>query len=255
MIPAARRSKILDIVKQRGSISIPELEGLLSVSAATIRRDLDVLSDQHHLRRTHGGAFVEERFSTTSEPEHAIQSLQMQNEKQRIGNLAIQLVENGQSLLLDSSSTVLELARRLSIYRDLTIVTNDVLIAGELADSPAVAALIVTGGTIRKHHYTLGGTTTADMLHDLHVDTTFLGVHALDEEGASETDLEVARIKGLMALAARRVVVLADHTKLGRRAFASIVPLENIHDLVTDREANAKALTGLQERGLTIHLA
>jgi DeoR family transcriptional regulator of aga operon len=259
MIPAARRSKILDVVKQRGSISISELEALLSVSAATIRRDLDALSDQHYLRRTHGGAFVEEVLLTTAEPEHSIQALQMQDEKQRIGQVAMQLVENGQCLLLDSSSTVLELARSLSSYRDLTVVTNDVLIAGELADSPAVAALIVTGGTLRKHHFTLEGTATADMLRGLHVDITFLGVHALDEDGASETNLEVARIKALMVQAARRVVVLADHTKLGRRAFAPIVSLDAIHDLVTDREADTEAdvetLTGLRERGLAIHLA
>jgi DeoR/GlpR family transcriptional regulator of sugar metabolism len=101
MIPAARRSKILDIVKQHGSISITELEALLDVSAATIRRDLDALSDQNHLRRTHGGAFVEEARLTTAEPEHALQSLQMQDEKQRIGTAAAQLIENGQSLLLD----------------------------------------------------------------------------------------------------------------------------------------------------------
>jgi DeoR family transcriptional regulator, aga operon transcriptional repressor len=255
MIPEARRSKILDIVKQRGAVSTPELEALLRVSAATIRRDLDVLSDQHHLRRTHGGAFVEDALLTTSEPEHAIQSLQMQNEKQRIGAAAAQLVENGQSLLLDSSSTVLEVARYLTSHRDLTIVTNDVLIAGELADSPAVSELIVTGGTMRKHHYTLGGTATADLLQGLHVDITFLGVHALDEEGASETNLEVARIKVLMVQAARRVIVLADHTKLGRRAFAPIVPLASIHDLVTDQEADARTLSTLQELGLTLHLA
>jgi len=255
MIPAARRSKILDIVKQRGAVSIPELEALLDVSAATIRRDLDALSDQHHLRRTHGGAFVEEALLTTAEPEHAIQVLQMQDEKQRIGAVAVQLIENGQSLLLDSSSTVLEAARALTSYHDLTIVTNDILIAGELADCPAVAALIVTGGTVRKHHFTLGGTTTADMLHGLRVDIAFLGVHALDEGGASETNLEVARVKTLMAQAASRVVVLADHTKLGRRAFAPIVPLKDIHDLVTDQEADTKTLTGLREHGLTIHLA
>jgi DeoR/GlpR family transcriptional regulator of sugar metabolism len=254
MIPAARRSKILDIVKQRGAVSIPELEALLNVSAATVRRDLDTLSDQHHLRRTHGGAFVEEVLLTTSEPEHAIQSLQMQVEKQRIGAAAATLVENGQSLLLDSSSTVLEVARSLSSQRDLTIVTNDVLIAGELADNPAISALIVTGGTMRKYHYTLGGTTTADMLNGLHVDIAFLGVHALDEEGASETNLEVARIKKLIVQAARRVIVLADHTKLGRRAFAPIVPLSNIHDLVTDQEADTRMLTYLREHGLTIHL-
>lgn len=255
MIPAARRSKIMDIVKQRGSVSISELETLLDVSAATIRRDLDVLSEQHHLRRTHGGAFVEEMLLTTSEPEHAIQSLLMQDKKQCIGAFAAQLIENGQSLILDSSSTALELARSLTSHRDLTVVTNDVLIAGELADSPAISALIVTGGTMRKHHYTLGGSTTSNLLNGLRVDITFLGVHALDEEGASETNLEIAQVKSLMVKAARRVIILADHTKLGRRAFAPIVPLETIHELVTDREADTQTISSLQEHGLTIHLA
>jgi DeoR family transcriptional regulator of aga operon len=254
MIPAARRSKILDIVKQRGSISITELEALLDVSAATIRRDLDALGDQNHLRRTHGGAFVEEARLTTAEPEHALQSLQMQDEKQRIGTAAAQLIENGQSLLFDSSSTVFEVTHSLQGYHDLTVVTNDVLIAGELADHPAVSALIVTGGTLRKRHYTLGGTATADMLGGLHVDITFLGVHALDEMGASETNLEVARIKALMVQAARRVIVLADHTKLGWRAFAPIVPLKYLHDLVTDREADQTTISRLREHGISVHM-
>lgn len=254
MIPEARRSKILDIVKQRGSISITELEALLDVSVATIRRDLDVLSTQNYLRRTHGGAFVEEAHLTTAEPEHALQSLQMQDEKLRIGTAAAQLIENGQSLLLDSSSTVFAMTHSLQHYRDLTIVTNDVMIAGELADHPAVSALIVTGGTMRKHHYTLGGTATSDMLSGLRVDITFLGVHALDEVGASETNLEVARIKALMVQAARRVIVLADHTKLGRRAFAPIVPLKQLHDLVTDREADPTTISHLREHGISVHM-
>ncbi|MBV9228922.1 MAG: DeoR/GlpR transcriptional regulator, partial [Chloroflexi bacterium] len=211
MIPAARRSKILDILKQRSAVSITDLEALLNVSPATIRRDLDILSDQHHLRRTHGGAIVEEALNTTAEPDHEVQFLQMQEEKHQIGLAAAGLVEDGQSLILDSSSTVLELALALNGHRDLTVVTNDVMIARVLTDSPCIASLIVTGGTLRKHHYTLGGMATADLISGLRVDTAFLGVHAIDDEVASETDIGVAQIKTLMASAARRVVVLADH--------------------------------------------
>lgn len=252
MIPATRRSFILDLVKKHGAVSIPELEEALKVSPATIRRDLDMLSRQSYLRRSHGGAVVQEA-PTTAEPHHSLQALSMRAEKRRIGLSAATLAQDGQSLILDSSSTVLELARALETgCRDLTIVTNDVAIAHALTDSRSVAALVVTGGTLRQGHYTLGGAAPAEMLAGLHVDVAFLGVHALDDEGASETNIEVARVKTLMARAARRVVVLADHSKFGLRSFTPIIALEEIDTVVTDDGVAPVVVARLRERGIDV---
>jgi len=252
MIPATRRSLILDLVKTHGAVSIPELEEALKVSPATIRRDLDMLSRQSYLRRSHGGAVVQEA-PTTAEPHHSLQEISMRAEKRRIGRVAATLVQDGQSLILDSSSTVLELARALgAAHRGLTIVTNDVAIAHALTDSRSVAALVVTGGTLRQGHYTLDGAVTAEMLAGLRVDLTFLGVHALDEEGVSETNIEVARVKTLMARAARRVVVLADHSKFGLRSFTPIISLAEIDTVVTDDGVAPAVVTRLGERGVTV---
>lgn len=253
MIPAARRASILDLVRSRGAASITELEELLDVSPATIRRDLDILSRQNLLLRSHGGAVVEEVLSTTLEPEHTLQHLSMRPEKERIGTAALSLIENGQSIILDSSSTVLELARAIrDTYRNLTVVTNDVNIARELADSTSVAELVVTGGTLRKHHYSLGGSTVAQTIGRLHVDAAFLGVHALDRDGASETNLDVAHIKSLMARSAKRTFVLADHCKFGKRTFAPIVSLNEIDLVVTDDGVDSAIAADLRDRGVEI---
>lgn len=255
MIPAERRRRILELMRERGAISVGELGRLLGASAATIRRDLDDLSDSHQIARSYGGAALDGTQGTSFEPSvrHRLQSAT--DQKRRIAQVAVERVASGDTILLDSSTTVLEMARLLGRLRNLTVITNDIAIAALLLDNPAVKSLLVLGGTVRAGHTTLMGPPGDETLRAIRVDTTFLGVHAINERGLSDSTLDLARTKASMVAAARRSIVLADSLKLLTDSFASICPLDAITEIITDAHASSEARTMLAGHTVTVTYA
>ncbi len=243
-IPAQRRAELLALLRRRGAAPISELAEMLETSESTVRRDLDRLDAEGVVRRTHGGALVVEHH-TTFEPRFEDRCLHNPEEKERIGRHAAAMLEPGQSVLFDSSSTVLSAARALlgSPIR-ITAVTNDVSIASALAAASEVS-VVVTGGEIRPGSFTLLGPGTQSFLDRLHVDIALIGIHAISGTELSEGGLAVAETKRSMISAARRVVLLADHSKFGEPAFFEVASVDAVQDLITDRSADPEALDAI----------
>lgn len=248
-IPAQRRAELLGLVRRNGSMTVEEISGALRVSASTVRRDLDALGEEGSVRRSYGGASTVER--TTFEPLFRDRLRQNQREKARIGRCAASMLEPGQSVIFDSSSTVLgavEALERLAI--PVTAVTNDVNIASALADIPE-ANVVVPGGEVRGGSFTLLGSYTQSFLQDLHVDVALMGIHAVTDGLLSDTSLSVAEAKRAMIGASRRTILLADHSKFGPPAFFDVVPVEVVQDLITDKAITEEALDSVAASGDT----
>lgn len=234
LIPVERRTQVLHILQERRAVSIHELAGLLDASPSTIRRDLEHLNRLGHAVRTYGGAVCVDRLGTTFEPGWTQRSQTLLEEKRRIAQAAATRVKPGFSVILDSSSTVFELAKLLFANQvTLTVVTNDLSIAAHLASANSIR-LIVTGGTLRPRSFTLTGEPAGELLARLHADIAFIGVHAISNGRLSDSSLEIASIKRRMIESAERAIVLADHTKFGAQAFCEIIPLRGVHEIITD---------------------
>ena len=244
-IPAQRRAELLELTRRRGTVTVAEIAAALGVSASTVNRDLAVLAEEGMVRRSYGGATTVER--TTFEPLFEDRLRHNRRQKERIGRYAATLLEPGQSVIFDSSSTVLGVVEALG-RRGLSLmaVTNDVSIASALADLPGVD-VVVPGGEIREGSFTLLGSYTQSFLRQLHVDVAFLGIHAITGEVLTDTSLSVSEAKRAMVQAARRVILLADHSKFISPAFFEVARLDAVQDLVTDEGTDVGVLDTIRE--------
>lgn len=255
MIPAQRRALVLEQIQRSGGAAISELSERLGISQSTIRRDLDYLTQQGYLERTHGGALVRTAVRSTFEPDSEIATHVARIAKVAIGAAAARAIKPRQSVLFDSSSTVLEAARALAARRiPFTAVTNDLAIATALASNVDVN-LIVAGGTLRPRSMTLIGEPGAIFLAGLHVDVALLGAHSLAGGALSETSTEVAATKRLIARGAERRIVLADHSKFASPAFCRVIGLEEIDLLITDAPLSDSDERHVRDHGVTIEIA
>jgi DeoR/GlpR family transcriptional regulator of sugar metabolism len=233
-LPARRRGELLRVAKKRGAIMVAEIAAQFAVSADTIRRDLDYLAERGLIRRTHGGAVPLDDVTVRDMP--VIQRLNaLAAEKGRIGQKAATLIVDGETLLVYGGSTTRAFVAALGIRRGLTVVTNDLGIPAVLPSDTARAV------------YVLGG--------PINVDTAILGVGGISKTGLSTTILEEAAMMISMVGAARRVIVLADSTKLNRSVFAHIVTLDQVNILVTDSAPPPDLAHTLAESGVEVILA
>lgn len=252
-IPVQRRNEILKFVRGRGAASVSEIADTLVVSESTVRRDLTILAEEGAITRSYGGAVTLER--TTFEPLFKDRLRHNRDQKERIGRYAASLLDPGQSVVFDSSSTVLSAAEALEQRLvPITAVTNDVSVACALADIPEVE-VIVPGGEMRAGSFTLLGSYTQDFLTKLHVDIAFLGIHAIADGVLTDTSLAVSEAKRAMMAAARRTVLLADHSKFGPTAFFEVARLDAVDDLVTDTETPEEVLAAIRdEEAIRMHV-
>ena len=251
-IPAERHARILEFLGRHGAASIHSIAGEMSASTSTVRRDLDELTERGYLVRSHGGAALRSRDLTTFEPSREIAERLALSEKIAIGTYAASLVESGQSVIFNSSSTVHEAARAAAV-RDIafTAITTDLGIAQELNSAPRVR-VIVPGGTMRKESLTLMGDPGLGLLATLKVELAFIGIHSLAGLKASETSLEIAAMKRALIAASQRIVLLADSNKFSSPAFCEVVRLEVFNDLITDDRISDELRHALRERGIRV---
>ena len=229
-----RQREILERVKLEGKVSVEELVEALGVSAPTIRADLGALESRRLLRRTHGGAILPE--TTLYEPPYAERERARQLEKARIGAAAAARVRDHETVILDAGTTTFEIALRLKERVGLTVVTNSLEAAWELMDAPeGHLEILVIGGTVHPHRRATLGPLASEFLSRLHVDRVFLGVNGVHPDaGYTVVDFDAAQVKRAMIACAREVVVVADSSKMGLAAFATICPLSSAHVLITD---------------------
>ncbi|HVJ05377.1 MAG TPA: DeoR/GlpR family DNA-binding transcription regulator [Candidatus Saccharimonadales bacterium] len=250
MLNEERRRSIVEVVQRNGRAIVSELARQLGTSEITIRRDLDALQDRGLIHRTHGGALC---IQSGSEADHSLieRELQHPREKLRIAVAAAKLVKEGQSVLLDSGSTTTAIARQLRSFQQLTVITNAINIAGELAGG--TVDVILTGGMLRKNSFSLIGPLAEDSLAHLKADILFMGVEGIDPRfGVSTSNMLEAVLNRKMVAAAQQVIAVCDSSKLGRRSLSSIVPITSIDQVVTDKQAPEKMLDELRKAGIKI---
>ena len=248
-----RRQRIIELLLQQGSVQVGELLAQFDVSAVTIRADLNHLESQGLVARTHGGA----NLLRMPPQEHDIHEKDTLNlpRKEAIGARAARLVKPGDNIILDSGSTTMMLARHLRSQREVTVMTNGLNIAWELAKAPGVKVLL-TGGQLRKQSLSLQGSQAEASLTSYSFDTLFLGVDGLDLQfGLTTHDEGEARLNHRMVERARRIVVLTDASKFGRVSLHRIAHLEQIHAIITDAGIDEATRDGLQQRGIEVIVA
>lgn len=254
-LPAQRHAAILERIRARGAASIQQLVDDLGVSSSTIRRDLDALTEQGYLERTHGGALLQRTLRATFEPDAATAAALAAVQKRAIGTEAVRRLNPGDSIIFDAGSTVLEAARALvSNPVPLTAVTNGLAIATVLSGVPSVRVLLL-GGTVRPHSTAILGEPGESFLRGIHADLCLLGTHAISGSMLTETTLEGAALKRAMIRAAKRTVLLADSSKLQSPAFCSICELSEISELIIDDGIDDGDLRALRSYGLAVHVA
>jgi DeoR family transcriptional regulator of aga operon len=249
MRQAERLAAILERLSSDRTVGVADLASSLHVSTATVRRDLVLLQDQRLLSRIHGGAMA---HGVIYELPLRYKSARHQEEKRRIAVAAAGLVADGMVVGLTGGTTCTEVARELVERQRLTVVTNALNIASELAVRPEVK-LVVTGGTARPESYELVGPLAEQSLSGLNLDVVFIGVDGIDHLAGCTTHHEVeAHTNMALIERADRVVAVADSSKIGHVAFAQICPIQRVDELVTDRGAGPRSLHALREAGLKI---
>ncbi len=246
---AERLGEILRILAADGAVDVGMLAPRLEISEATVRRDLQLLEEQHMLARTHGGAVAND---VMYELPMRYKAARHQAEKVRIAEEAATRVGDGSVVGLTGGTTTTEVARALVDRRGLTVVTNALNIAGELAIRSDLK-LVVTGGTARPESYELVGPVAEHALGELNLDVAVVGVDGISLDEGLTTHHEVeAHTNRVLIERARRVVVATDSSKLGRIAFAQICPLTAVHELITDEEAPRTIVEAFREAGVVV---
>lgn len=239
-----RLSAILDRVAERGSVDVSDLARALGVSGATVRRDLQALSSGKLLVRTHGGAVARLVDAGDGAASHLA-------EKQRIGAAAASFADHGAVVGLTGGSTALEVARALAHRSDITFVTNAINIASELVGRPGLR-LVVIGGIVRSS-FELVGPAAEAMLANYHFDIAFIGVDGLTpQEGCTTHDEMEAQTDLAFLRRARRSIVIADSSKIGKVTFARICMVKDVDDIVTDRGVTGEQLRSLSNAGAQV---
>ena len=250
---AFRHEAILKALHVGGHVSIPELAERFDVSTVTIREDLKYLESRNMLKRTRGGAVSAKRrarempLEYTSKTNHA--------EKVAIGRRAAQMVQDGQTVIIDVGGTTTQLAQALPMeLTHVTAITNGLNIALILERLPGVT-VVVTGGTLRPLQHSLVSPLGTMLLERLNADIAFIGCNGIDpEKGVTNTNIAEAEIKQLMFRSASQVVLLADSRKLNNVASAFVAPISSADLLITDSGADKSALDDLRAMGLGIEV-
>lgn len=250
MYAEERHERIVERARAQGRVDVAGLAELFAVTPETIRRDLTTLERAGRLRRVHGGAIPVEALGF--EPALATRDSAHTEEKERIAKAALGELPVEGAILLDAGTTTARLAEILPVDRELTVVTNALPIAATLANRPNLTVLVL-GGRVRGRTMATVGSWAARQLADTYVDVAFMGTNGISvERGLTTPDLAEAEIKQALMRAARRTVVLADHTKVGVDHFARFGSLDDVDALVTDSGIAPELALDLDAAGLRV---
>lgn len=246
---SARQEQIITLAQEHGFASVARLAGELGVSESTIRRELRDLREQGLLNRVFGGALpAGDDLSFIPRTQAFIE------EKRRIGQRAAELVSPGDTLILETGTTVLAVADALHTIPNIDIVTSSIDVVVNLQNAPN-ARILLAGGTFDRHTHTLLGPDTERFYADARADILFVGVGSISGEGLRDSNINAFGVKRAAIAAAARVVVVADHSKFRRGALATVADWSQVDVLVTDTAAPRNQLETIKEIGVEIILA
>ncbi|MCU6792079.1 DeoR/GlpR family DNA-binding transcription regulator [Paenibacillus sp. WQ 127069] len=251
MLAAERKLRIVEYVRQYRTATITVLANEFNVHEATIRRDLTEIEQEGILKRTHGGVIIEQW--THDEPSFNERTHQHVDQKERIGQMAASLVEDGENIIIDSGTTTLHIAKNLVHRSHITVVTNDMNVAAELRDAPRIK-VILTGGELYPSSYMLNGMFTDHVLGSLHVEKAFIGTPALHpQHGLMHPEAQLVTAKQGMIKSAREIIVVTDDSKIGKLSLHTVAPNTAIHTLITGKEVSDYDIKPFQDWGMTVY--
>jgi DeoR family transcriptional regulator, aga operon transcriptional repressor len=245
-----RQQQILRLLGQEQRISVNEICERLSISEATARRDLEALAEQGKLQRVHGGAILLEQ----APPELPIleRETEQAEEKARIGRAAADLIADNETVFLGSGTTILEVARNLRSRRNLTVITNSLLVLNTLTGLTEIT-VIALGGVLRSTELSFIGHITEQALAEVRADKVLIGARGINlEQGLTNDYLPETMTDRAILKVGREIIIAADHTKVNRVSTAFLAPLNSIHKLVTDHETSDEFVSALNQQGIKV---
>jgi DeoR/GlpR family transcriptional regulator of sugar metabolism len=232
MLPNQRREKILELIREDGHAKVLDLSRIFKVTEVTIRQDLEKLENEGVITREHGGAYLKNMDLNVRN--FSLQNQDNLAEKMMIARKALEFIEEGDTIILDSGSTTTELAKILTGFRNLTVITNALNIGLILGAEPGIN-VILTGGEFKAPTLSLTGQKAADFFQNLHVDKLFLATAGVSlKSGLTYPGISDICVKRAMIESANETYLLADSSKIGKNAFASLGALSLINYLITD---------------------
>ena len=248
MLNEERRRLIGEMLHREGRVLVRQLARHFHTSQITIRKDLEFLDTQGVIQRTHGGALPVQSGALLDPTLREKENLHRE-EKLRIARAAAQMVEEGQSVLLDSGTTTTAIARALKDIKKLVVITNAINIAAELAGTDI--EVIVTGGMLRKNSFSLVGPVAEQAVRQLSADILFLGVDGFDTKlGLFTPNVFEAQVNRVMVQVSRKTVVVCDSSKFCRRSLCNIMPLAGVDTVITGKNISKQDLQALRDAGI-----
>lgn len=253
MLPHQRREKIFEMIKEDGHAKVLQLSKIFKVTEVTIRQDLEKLEKDGFVEREHGGAYLKNvgiHAKTIS-----LQNQENLVEKAAIAQKAIEFITNGDTIILDSGSTTTEIAKQITGFKNLTVITNSLNIALLLGVDPEIN-LVVTGGEFKAPTLSLTGQKAADFFENLHVDKLFLATAGITlKSGLTYPSISDICVKRAMIESANEVYLVADSTKIGKSSFASLGALSLIDYLITDSKIKEEDVSMLKKHDIKLVIA
>jgi DeoR/GlpR family transcriptional regulator of sugar metabolism len=252
MMAEERRTQILQTVRNVGRVKVNELVSRFNTSAVTIRNDLNELHQRGLVLRSHGGAVLPDKILRESPVYERLKAYS--DEKRRIGAMAATLINDGETIILDSGTTTLEIARQIKKKQGLQIITNGVNIAAELLDAPDAQVFIV-GGTVRRESASISGRFTEEMFDQFSADKLFLSGAGCDLDfGVSGANLEETMVNRAMLRISREIILVADASKFSKRSMTRIAPFAEIDTVISDTSLDEETQIKLRAQGCNLIL-
>jgi DeoR/GlpR family transcriptional regulator of sugar metabolism len=253
MLPNQRREKILEMIREDGHAKVLQLSKIFKVTEVTVRQDLEKLEKEGYIEREHGGAYLKNIGLNVKNI--ALQNQENLSEKAAIAKKALEFINDGDTVILDSGSTTTEIAKLITGFKNLTVITNSLNIALILGADPEIN-LVLTGGEFKAPTLSLTGQKAADFFNDLHVDKLFLATAGITlKSGLTYPSISDICVKRAMIESANIVYLVADSTKIGKSSFASLGALSLIDYLITDAEIKQEEIEMLQQNDIKMIIA
>jgi DeoR family transcriptional regulator, fructose operon transcriptional repressor len=250
LIPAQRRERIQEYLLRHKIATNPVLSELLDVSEATVRRDLELLEEEGFLERTHGGAVL--RLSTPVEPEYLLRAQRFPEEKKHIGAAAAAMIEDGDTVFINSGTTTTQIIRNIRRDADIIVITNNLSAALEVG--PVDYELVLLGGNFQHKSNSVAGSFAFNNLNTAYATKTFIGVDGINLKYGwtvpSSSEAEIIRM--MMSRTLGPVFAVSDHSKWGNVSNFEIARIEQIHHLITDEGISQQALSALTGRSVEV---
>ena len=245
MLPNQRRDKILELIREDGHAKVQDLARIFKVTEVTIRQDLEKLENEGLVEREHGGAILSN--ISTNVKDITLKNQSNMAAKIAIAKIAVENISDGDTIILDSGSTTTEIAKLISGYKNLTVITNAINIALILGAMPGIN-LMVTGGEFKPPTLSLTGQKSADFFNNINADKLFLATAGISlKAGLTYPSISDLCVKRAMINISDKVFLVADSTKIGVKSFASLGAMSLIDHLITDSSISKENIKMLQD--------